>query len=125
VNRTAHRRTDDTDAVAGLALLITLNAVQPASNWQERHIPSADHSALYARIVAELTQTGRLNWHGGQLHAILIEAAKKVPERHLGWVSKNDAIALIERLLMMTHSTTTFSEPDDILGSDWAAHFNE
>jgi hypothetical protein len=27
VNRTAHRRTDNTDAVAGLALLITLNAV--------------------------------------------------------------------------------------------------
>jgi hypothetical protein len=88
-------------------------------------MPSADQSALYARIAAELTQIGHLNWHEGQLRAILVEAAEKVPERHLGWVSKKDATALIERLLMMRHSTTTFSEPDDILGSDWAAHFNE
>ena len=87
VNRTAHRRLDDTDAVAGLALLIALSAVQPASNWQDRHRPSADHSALYARIVAELTQIGHLYWHEGQLRAILVEAAEKVPERHL-WVGQ-------------------------------------
>jgi RNA polymerase sigma factor (sigma-70 family) len=125
VNRIAHRRTDDTDAVADLALLIALNAIQPAGNWQDRHMPSANYSALYARIAAELAQVGRLNWHEGQLRAILVEAAEKVPKRNLGWVSKKDATALLERLLMMTHSTTTFSEPDDILGSNWAAHFNE
>ena len=116
---------DDADAVAGLALLITLNAIQPGSNWQERHVPSAEHSVLYARLAAELTRVGRLNWHEGQLRGILMEAAEKVPERRLGWVSKKDANALIERLLTMKPSTTAFSEPDDILGSDWAAHFNE
>src|SRR5262249_22362215 len=106
-------------------LLIALNAVQPACNWQERHMPSGDHLALYARIAAELTQLGHLNWREGQLRAILVEAADKVSERRLGWVSKKDANALIERLLTMTHSTTAFSEPDDILGSDWATLFNE
>jgi hypothetical protein len=58
VNRTAHRRLDNTDAVAGLALLIALNAVQPASNWQKRHVQSADRSALYARLAAEITRIG-------------------------------------------------------------------
>ena len=129
VNRIAPRRLDDTDAVTGLALLIALNAVQPASNWQERHVPLADHSALYARIAAELTRTGSLKWREGQLRTILIEAAAKLPERDLGWVSKKSTNALIERLLMASTKESTaesaFSEPDDILGPDWAAHFNE
>jgi hypothetical protein len=92
-------------------------------------VPLADHSALYARIAAELTRTGSLKWREGQLRTILIEAAAKLPERDLGWVSKKSTNALIERLLMASTKESTaesaFSEPDDILGPDWAAHFNE
>jgi hypothetical protein len=125
VNRITRERTDSTDAVAGLALLIVLNAIHPATHWQEPHVPSVDSSVLYARLTSDLRRSGCLSWREGQLRLLLLEAAVKLTERRFGWVGRNEARALIDHLLTetVTEAGTTYSEPADILGPDWATQF--
>jgi hypothetical protein len=128
VNRTASRRLDSSHAVAGLALLVALNAVKPAGQWQERHLPGADHSSVFASMAIERTRTGVPHWTNGNLRLLLEEALVKLPERDLGWVNENEARALIEGLLQSPKTETPIFEPvepEDILGSDWTAQFSE
>ena len=128
VNRTAHRRLDNTHAVAGLALLVALSAIKPAQQWQDRHVPGADHSAVFARMAGERNRTGVSRWGEGSLRRMLEEALIKLPGRDLGWLNQNEAQALIEGLLESPATeVSTFEpiEPDEILGSDWSALFNE
>jgi hypothetical protein len=128
VNRTAHRRLDSGHAVAGLALLVAFNAIKPAQQWQERHLPAADHSAVFARMASERSRTGVVHWNRGNLRPLLEEALIRLPARDLGWLDQNDARALIKGLLESPETeVSTFEpiEPDEILGSDWSAQFNE
>jgi hypothetical protein len=128
VNRTAHRRLDSAHAVAGLALLVALNAIKPARQWQDRHFPGADHSAVFARMAGGRSHTAVLRWGKGSLRPMLEETLARLPERDLGWVNQNEAQALIEGLLESPATeVSTFEpiEPDKILGSDWGALFNE
>jgi hypothetical protein len=127
LNRTAHRRLDSTDAVAGLAVLIALNAIKPGQHWQERHLPGSAHPSLYAGMATELRQQGGLSWNDGQLEAVLQDAERSLANRDLGWVAQHDARGLIARLRLSASEETDkdFTEPDDILGADWAARFQE
>lgn len=128
VNRTAHRRLDSSHAVSGLALLLVLNAVRPAQHWQERHLPGADHSSVFARMANERSRKGVLSWTKGNLRLLLEEALTRLPDRNLGWLNQNEGRALIEGLLRPPEdASSTFEpvEPDDVLGSEWIAQFNE
>jgi hypothetical protein len=128
VNRTSHRRLDSTHAVAALALLVALNAIKPTDHWQERHLPEAEHAAVFARMASEWGHVDALRWDRGNLRALLEGARAGLEGRPLGWVGQNEVRALIDGLLQSAPSTSSAFEPfepDEILGPDWADHFHE
>jgi hypothetical protein len=128
VNRTAHRRLDSSHAVAGLALLVALNALKPTQQWQDRHLPGRDHSAVFARMASERSRTGVPSWSKGNLRPLLEEALFRLPDRNLGWLDQSEAQKLILGLLQSAQGEASpFEpfEPDEILGSDWAAQFSD
>jgi hypothetical protein len=128
VNRTSHRRLDSTHAVAALALLVALNAIKPTDHWQERHLPEAEHAAVFARMASEWGHVDAPRWDRGNLRALLEDARAGLKRRPLGWVDQNEVRALIDGLLQSAPSTSSAFEPfepDEILGPDWADHFHE
>ena len=79
-------------------------------------------------MAGERNRTGVSRWGEGSLRRMLEEALIKLPGRDLGWLNQNEAQALIEGLLESPATeVSTFEpiEPDEILGSDWSALFNE
>jgi hypothetical protein len=111
-----------------LALLVALNAITPAEHWQDRHFPEVEHTAIFAKMTQECSRTGKPRWDRGNLRSLLEEAQNRLAGRALGWVDENEVRTLIDGLLEPAPSgAPTFEplEPEEILGSDWALHFQD
>ncbi|MBF0426047.1 MAG: hypothetical protein HQL66_09565 [Magnetococcales bacterium] len=125
-NRAGLSRIDSHKCAAGLALLIAMGAIQPATHWQDRHLPGPEAGRILEILSGELASKGNLSWKSGGARELLISASATIPMSGKGWVDGGEYKEFMDRLLD-DHSKdgeendTGESDLDGIIGEQgWA-----
>lgn len=109
-NRIVGRRIDSHRSATSLAILIELRLVEPAWHWQERHVVTRACGNFVDRLVAELHETGLLEWDSdiGREVSTLVARSGQTP--HHSWASEPELLAL--RAAFETPSSTSADRLD-------------
>ncbi|MBF0346299.1 MAG: hypothetical protein HQL81_01405 [Magnetococcales bacterium] len=98
-NRAGLSRIDSHKSAAGLALLIAMGAIQPATHWQDRHLPGPESGMVIGILSGELASTGSLSWKSGGPRELLIAASASISMSGKGWVDGLEFKEFMDRLL--------------------------
>ncbi len=93
-NRVVGRRIDSHRAATSLAILIELGIVEAPGHWQERHVTTNACGDFVGTLVAELHETGCLEW-ASNLGREVAERIGRAGERpHQSWAPEPELLAL-------------------------------
>ncbi|MBF0439906.1 MAG: hypothetical protein HQL93_12415 [Magnetococcales bacterium] len=98
-NRATLNRIDSHKCVAGLVLLVAMEALQPTKNWQDKHLPGPEADRVADILSEELAANGKLSWNSDGPKHLLISARDKLTTLKIGWIDVWAAKELIDRLL--------------------------
>ncbi|MCP4552857.1 MAG: hypothetical protein GY834_12635 [Bacteroidetes bacterium] len=85
-------------AVPSLALLVILDALVPAGNWQQKHIVGPCIDELMEKMVQEIKTKGFLHWKDPTGLLIMDRLQHLDLEKSIGWIQVNDLKTLLHNL---------------------------
>ena len=109
-NRVVGRRIDSHRSATSLAILIELRLVESAGHWQERHAATSTCGNFVDRLVAELHETGLLEWNSDVGREISTLVARSGQTPHRSWAPEPELLAL--RSALETPSSTSADRSD-------------
>ena len=109
-NRVVGRRIDSHRAATSLAIFIELGLVESAEHWQARHATTSACSNFVDKLVAELHETGLLEWDSDVGREVATLVARSGQTLHHSWAPEPELLAL----------RAAFGTPS----STWADHSN-
>ena len=111
-NRVVGRRIDSHRSATSLAILIELRLVESAGHWQERHAATRACGNFVARLVAELHETGRLEWDSDVGREVSTLVARSGQTPHHSWAPEPELLALRAALETPRSTSTDRSDGD-------------
>ena len=109
-NRVVGRRIDSHRSATSLAILIELGLIESAGHWQERHAATSACGNFVDRLVAELHETGLLEWDSDVGREVSTLAARSGQTPHHSWAAEPELLAL--RAALETPSSTSADRSD-------------
>lgn len=97
-NRVAGARLEIRGIASALALLVGLNVLVPANDWQGRHRAGARVGWIVKALLEERHQAGSVTWSSALGRLLLYQLGYSVRGTRLGWVEPRELGALVDVL---------------------------